>query len=130
MARGLAALGAAAVRRTKHAGRTDANHTAVKTALGGMGCSVQSLGMVGDGCPDLLVGYRGQTFLVEVKDGAKSPSERKLTAAQERWHRWWTGATVIVAKSPDEAIEAVCGVRSDGTRVDACDAWRIAMGDV
>lgn len=118
------------MRRTKHAGRTDANHTAVKTALGGMGCAVQSLGMVGDGCPDLLVGYRGQTFLVEVKDGSKPASKRKLTGDQDRWHKWWVGAPIIVAKSPDEAIEAVCGIRQDITHVDVCDAWRQAMGDV
>lgn len=110
------------VRRTKHAGRVDANHIAVRAALGGMGATCQSLGMVGDGCPDFVVGYRGRTYLLEVKDGKRPPSERKLTAAQERWHSWWRGTPVRVVTSPEEAIEAVCGIRDD-------TGWRTALGD-
>lgn len=108
----------------RRAARIDDNHVAVVTALGGMGCTVQTLAAVGDGCVDLLVGYRGKTYLVEIKDGSKSPSRRKLTAAQERWHRWWRGGPVVVVKSPDEAIEAVCGISQ---RLDT--GWRLALGD-
>lgn len=108
----------------RRAARTDKNHTAVMTALCGMGCSVQSLAATGAGVPDLLVGYRGRTYLVEVKDGDKSASRRKLTAVQERWHRWWRGMPVVVVKSPDEAIEAVCGIPQQ-----ADTGWRRALGD-
>jgi hypothetical protein len=87
----------------RRAARTDGNHTEVVGALKNIGASVQSLAALGDGCPDLLVGYRGRNFLIEVKDGAKSPSARKLTDDQEIWHDSWRGA-VSVASSVEEAI--------------------------
>lgn len=106
----------------RRAARTDANHTAVMTALGGIGCAVQSLAAVGSGVPDLLVGYRGRTFLLEVKDGSKAPSRRKLTADQLKFQAWWRGSPVVVVNSPDEAIEAVC--RGSAETIDAREAWR------
>lgn len=68
--------------------------------------TVQDLSAVGNGCPDLAVGFRGVTCLVEVKDGSKVPSERKLTVAQQKWHSVWAGH-VVIANSVDEAIRAV-----------------------
>lgn len=35
---------------------------------------------------DLLVFWRGQTLLVEIKDGSKPPSRRKLTTDEIRLH--------------------------------------------
>ena len=112
----------------RRAARVDANHTAVMTALGGMGCSVQSLANQGGGVPDLLVGYRGQTFLVEVKDGKKAPSRRKLTDDQGKWHAWWRGSPVYVVHSPDEALAVVCGIPMEPT--EHWTGWREAMGDI
>ena len=60
--------------RRGHQGRTDGNQQAVIDALRDEGASVQSLASVGDGCPDLVVGARGVTYLAEVKDGEKQPS--------------------------------------------------------
>jgi hypothetical protein len=45
-------------------------------ALRSAGATVQSLAGVGKGVPDLLVGFKGQTLLFEVKDGFKPPSKR------------------------------------------------------
>jgi Holliday junction resolvase len=59
----------------------------IVTALRAAGATVQSLAGVGKGTPDLLVGYKGQTLLMEVKDGNKSPSARLLTEDQLKWHR-------------------------------------------
>ena len=92
--------------------RVDANHAAIVKALRAVGCSVQSLHSVGKGCPDLLVGYgfgshrEGRNLLLEVKDGDKSPSARKLTADEQRWHDEWRGQVCVVT-SVDEAIKAV-----------------------
>lgn len=51
------------------------------------GCFVQSLAGVGKGCADILVGNDGRWYLIEVKDGSKPPSQRKLTDDEIKWHR-------------------------------------------
>ncbi len=93
----------------RFARRVDDNHAAIVSALRAVGCAVQSLAAVGKGCPDLVVGRRGQTFLLEVKDGSKPPSARKLTPDEEEWHRVWCGVPVATVKSVVEAL-AVVGV--------------------
>ena len=64
---------------------------------------MQSLASVGKGCPDLLVGRNGQNYLIEVKDGSRRPSERRLTEDQQEWHQEWRGQ-VAVAESAEEAL--------------------------
>jgi hypothetical protein len=46
--------------------------------------------------PDLLVGYGGLCLPVEVKDGSKPPSARKLTPDEERFRMNWRGGYKIV----------------------------------
>lgn len=72
-------------------GKTDANHAEIVRALRNVGASVQSLASVGEGCPDLLVGYQGKNFCLEVKDGNLPPSKRKLTADESIWQGNWRG---------------------------------------
>lgn len=84
--------------------QVDANQTAIVAALRAAGATVQHLHAVGQGCPDLLVGIGGRNFLVEVKDGAKPPSDRRLTPDQETWHRQWRGQ-VAVLTSAREAFD-------------------------
>ena len=90
----------------RRAARTDANQVAVVKALRKIGASVCPLHTVGGGCPDLLVGLRGENMLIEVKDGSKPPSARKLTPDEARFINNWRG-TVYVVCSPEEAIKAV-----------------------
>lgn len=81
----------------RRAAKTDANQTAIVQALRDAGCSVQSLAAIGKGCPDLLVcGPDGVLHLIEVKDGDKPPSARKLTPDQVSWHATWTGRVHVV----------------------------------
>ena len=75
----------------RRAARVDANQSTIVDDLRAIGATVQPLHAVGDGCPDLLVGYGGLNYMLEVKDGAKSPSRRKLTPDQEDWHGAWRG---------------------------------------
>jgi hypothetical protein len=80
-------------------------------ALRDAGCGVCDLAAVGAGVPDLLVcapTWPHETVLVEVKDGAKPPSERRLTPDQVKFHATWKGRIHVVT-SPDEALEAVVG---------------------
>ena len=89
------------------AARVDQNHDQVVTALRAAGATVQSLAGVGKGVPDLLVGYKGQTMLMEVKDGFKAPSARLLTEDQIRWHGIWKGGSLAVVDSPDAALRMI-----------------------
>lgn len=87
----------------RRAAKVDANQPDMIAALRGIGASVQPLHAVGKGCPDLLVGYRGANYAIEVKDGRKPPSDTRLTDDQEKWHGEWRGQ-VAVAKSIDDAM--------------------------
>ncbi|MDV3002942.1 MAG: hypothetical protein N5P05_004597 [Chroococcopsis gigantea SAG 12.99] len=88
----------AAMRR---AAKIDRNQTQIVAHLRKMGCSVLHLHTVGHGCPDLLVGYGGANFLVEVKSATG-----KLTPDQEKFFNSWRGQ-VAIARSIDEAM-AIC----------------------
>jgi len=94
----------------RRAARIDANQTQIVSALRSVGASVELLSAVGKGCPDLLVGYRNENILMEVKDGKKPPSERKLTSDQIVWHREWKGVVTVV-NSVDEALFAIGVIR-------------------
>jgi len=88
----------------RKAAKIDANQTEVVNALRAIGASVQSLAATGKGCPDLLVGYRGINYLMEVKDGNKVPSAQELTIDQEHWHSLWQGSVHIV-NSTNQALK-------------------------
>lgn len=87
----------------RRASKVDANHAEIVSALRSAGATVQSLAAVGAGCPDLVVGYRGKNYLMEVKDGAKNPGQRLLTRAEIEWHLAWAGQ-VRVVESVEEAL--------------------------
>lgn len=89
-----------------YARRVDGNHAAIVAALRGIGCSVYDASRVGRSFPDLVCGYKGKTFLVEVKDGTKPPSARKLNAGQEKFQAEWRGHCEV-ATSADEAIQII-----------------------
>ena len=92
----------------RRAAKVDANQTEIVKALRQVGASVQSLAATGKGCPDLLVGFRGKNLLLEVKDGGKVKSARKLTEDQVVWHQTWRGKVYIV-ESVDQALNLLNG---------------------
>ena len=95
-----------AVRR----GNADQNQSPIVTALEAVGASVTSLAGVGEGCPDLLVGYRRSTYLLEVKNPDVKPSERKLRESQSAWLDAWRGGAVAVVHTVDDALVAIGAV--------------------
>lgn len=82
-------------------GKVDSNHKAIREALESAGASVQSMANLGRGCPDLLVGLRGQNFVLEVKDGSIPPSKRKLTEHEANWIHTWRGQVDVVYNAQD-----------------------------
>jgi len=81
--------------------RKDANQLQIERALRKCGCSVKDLSAVGEGFVDLAVGYKKKNYLFEVKDGRKSPSQRKLTPAQIKLHATWQGKIYIIKSFED-----------------------------
>ncbi|WBO86081.1 hypothetical protein [Hymenobacter yonginensis] len=58
-------------------------------------------------CFDLLVGYRGRTFILEVKDPAQPPSKRKLTEGEEEFRAKWRGSPYHIVETIEEALRIV-----------------------
>jgi Holliday junction resolvase len=92
------------------AARRDDNEAEIVKALRACGAKVRIVTQ-GDGIPDLLVGYNGYTILMEVKDGDKPPSARKLTEAEEKFFLEWTGGLLVKVESVQEALDILksCG---------------------
>ena len=86
--------------------RRDANHAEIVNAYERMNCSVR---VVADlpGALDLIVGYRGVDARVEIKDGAKPPSARKLTAAEAEELARWRGRPPEIVCTVDDVHEHV-----------------------
>lgn len=76
--------------------KVDDNQAEIVRALRRIGCSVAITSGAGDGFPDIVVGHKGLNLLIEIKDGSKSPSQRKLTPVQIKFHADWRGQVDVV----------------------------------
>lgn len=74
----------------------DKNQKEIVAALRQAGASVEHLHGVGNGCPDLLVGYHGKNILMEIKNKTRFPSDGRLNATQQDWHDEWRGQAEVV----------------------------------
>lgn len=68
--------------------------------------SVVSTHTIGKGFPDIIVGYKGLNYMIEIKDGTKQPSKRKLTADELVFHMRWKGR-IDVCKSFEEVLNLI-----------------------
>jgi hypothetical protein len=83
----------------RYAARVDANQQEIVKALRDAGAFVWIIGLP----VDLLVGFGGQTFLVEVKDGSK----KRLTKLQEDFFASWCGGGLHRIESPVDALRMI-----------------------
>ena len=83
----------------RHAARIDANQAQIVSALRAAGAYVWIISLP----VDLLVGYKGHTFLVEVKTNAK----KRLTALQDDFFNNWSGSTLARIDSPEAALRMI-----------------------
>lgn len=93
----------------RRAAKVDENHGEIRDALRKAGLNVEDTSGAGNGFPDLVVYWRRQILFVEVKDGSKPPSARKLTPDQVKFHdrALAHGVVVHVVTSVDEALALV-----------------------
>ena len=97
--------------------RKDANHNEIARGLMEIGASVADTSAVGNGFPDMVVGFRGRNWLLEVKDGSKPPSAQKLTLDQIEFKAGWRGHWAVV-RDLAEAIEVVSRGPNVGAKPD------------
>ena len=83
----------------RRAARVDATQEAIVSALRAAGAYVWVIGLP----VDLLVGYKGHTFCVEVKSG---PSKR-LTKLQADFFENWSGSTLCRVDGPEAALRMI-----------------------
>ena len=86
--------------------RKDGNQKQIEKELTGIGLAVHDLSPMGDGCPDLLVGFKGKNYLFEIKDPDQPPCKRKLTQFEQKWRDVWKGQ-VSTVMTTEEILQII-----------------------
>lgn len=89
----------------RRAAKVDDNQALIVQTLRDMYLSVAITSQLGDGFPDIVVGYGGKNYMFEIKDPEKVPSKRKLTEDERKFHNNWRGQINTV-----ETVEDVLAV--------------------
>jgi Holliday junction resolvase len=92
----------------RRAAKLDDNHHEVTDYLRKAGWDVYSTASLGHGFPDLIVHKGCTTALVEVKDGNKPESARKLTPDQIKFRENWSGIVVTALSGEDALKQLTC----------------------
>jgi hypothetical protein len=87
----------------RRAARVDANQDAVVSALRAAGASVNVIGQP----VDLLVGHRGTTMLMEVKNPESRYGKAGANDNQLDFMQAWRGGPVSLVDGPEAALRAL-----------------------
>lgn len=87
----------------RRAARVDANQDQIVAALVAAGASVEVIGRP----VDLLVGHRGQTLLVEVKNPDSRYGRRGANDNQREFMDAWRGGPVALVDSAEAALRVL-----------------------
>ena len=94
------------MRRNK---KRDANEPEIIAILEFVFCTVYSL----DKPLDLLVGYRGRTFILEVKN---PEGKNRIEKDQQEFFDEWTGGAALIVRTQFDALRAI-GFTEDGAKI-------------
>ena len=110
----------------RRAARIDANQPEIVQQLRSVpGVKVCITSQVGGGFPDIIIGYHGANYLIELKDSNKPPSKRKLTPAEKKWHKMWSGyGQIATCITFEECLEAIGIEIYNDIPFQAFDNWR------
>lgn len=84
----------------RRAARVDANQPEIVDAFRRMGCSVLIISQLKN-CCDAFIAKGGVTVAVEIKDGTKPLSARKLSAGEREFRDSWKGQYAVVESIED-----------------------------
>jgi hypothetical protein len=92
----------------RRAAKVDSNHAEVLGAARDVGAAVLDLHAL-PGALDALIGFRSRLFLVEIKDGKKVKSARKLTPAEVETISLFTrcDCPVLVVENADQLLRSI-----------------------
>ena len=91
--------------------RRDANHNEIKKHFEKFGWTVKCVADLHGFC-DLIVTREGFTICIEVKDGSKPPSQRKLTADEKKFRKLWSDHGRYLIIQNIEEVELLSDDRS------------------
>ncbi len=92
----------------RYAAKTDANHAHLRDHVFKVWCPVcVDTSKIGAGAGDLMIlTALGSFYMVEIKDGSKPPSARKLKPSQEKLLRLFPSVFKVITNR--EEAEALC----------------------
>ena len=99
------------------AAKVDRNQREIVTALRKMGAVVLITSQLKNAF-DILVGYRGKLYMIEIKDGELPPSRHRLSEGEQKCCDSFAGVGVgyHVIKSIDEALELLAFAKHLNTK--------------
>lgn len=86
--------------------RVDRNQPELVAVMLKLGCSWRSTHEI-PGALDGIIGIAGIDQRIEIKDGLKPPSARKLTTAEKKEIDGWKGRKPVVIETVDQLIALV-----------------------
>tara|TARA_R110000803_G_C11935327_1_gene315893 strand:+ start:16 stop:303 length:288 start_codon:yes stop_codon:yes gene_type:complete len=84
----------------RRAARKDANHNEITDCFISLGWSVLDISQLKNAC-DAFVSKGSCTIAIEIKDGSKPPSQRKLSTGEEKFRENWKGNWALVESIED-----------------------------
>lgn len=101
------------------ANNTDGNQTEIITRFKKFGCSVLNISSLKK-CCDIIVSKHGRSIFVEIKDGSKVPSARKLTEGEQLFKAQTQGIWRLVESvaDADEVIKELSSVNAIVLRIE------------
>jgi Holliday junction resolvase len=84
----------------RRAARIDDNQNEIVKLFRKLGWTVLIISQLKN-CCDIMVSKSGRTIAVEIKDGEKIPSKRKLSEGEEKFRDSWQGEYKLVICNDD-----------------------------
>lgn len=87
--------------------RVDKNQDVIVQALRKVGCSVFDTSKIGKGFPDLVIAFKGENYLIEVKNPESSYGRKGFNKNQQKFSDNWQGSKIHIVNNVDEALRVI-----------------------
>ena len=86
--------------------KVDVNQPEIVKALRKFGATVLITSQLKN-CFDILVGYKGINYIMEIKDENQPPSKKRLTEGEQKFKDTWKGGKYYVVENIEQAINII-----------------------